>query len=270
MKKIIYRVLAYGIDILIISLLTYGIFKLPMFSKTNELVGLEYVKLSTNELSYNELINKLDDYYEDAKFSEVELESIKEEYESFYICFKDIVPEEEITNEIKNNLSKSIKEREVELRNENAYKINKYNIGQSIIGIILYILYFGIFQYFFKGQTIGKKIFRLKVVRIDDNKVSLISYIIRSILICEIIITGIDLLLLVLLNESSYIVSNYWVLQIKYLYEIAFIIVMIIRDDNRSIHDLLLKTKVIRMDKTGKEIVEQLFNKDEKVINKAN
>ena len=41
---------------------------------------------------------------------------------------------------------------------------------------------------------------------------------------------------------------------------------MIIRDDNRSVHDLLLNTKVIMLDKNGKEIIE----KDEKNSNKTN
>lgn len=268
MKKIIYRVLAYGIDILLISLLVIGLMNLPMFKKTNELVGIEYLNLSTTELAYNTLSNKLEEYYKDAKFSQEELKEIENGYNDYYDCFKDVKVDEEITNEMKTKITTNLKEKEVNLKNKSAYKINKYNISQSIMGIVLYILYFGIIQFLLKGQTLGKKIFRLKVKRIDDEKGSLISYIIRSILVCEIIITGIDLLLLITLKENVYITSNYWLLQVKYIYEIAFIIVMIIRDDNRSIHDLLLKTKVIRMDKKGKEIEESLFNdQDEKTIN---
>lgn len=271
MKKIIYRILAYVFDILLVTLLTVGITQLPIFSDTNSEVGALYVNLSTIEMSYNTLNEKLDNFYEDGKISENELEDINTSFSLYKDCFKNIKVEEEVTNEIKNNITKEINEKRVELKNECAYNINKINTTQSIIGIVLYILYFGIFQYFMKGQTIGKKIFRLKVVGTEKEKVSLLNYIFRSILVCEILITGIDLLLLFILNKSQYISSNYWIMQAKYLYEILFVIVMIIRDDNRSVHDLLLNTKVIRMDKEGKEVVEQLFkDKNEKVANKAN
>ena len=251
MKKIIYRLLAYAIDILLVTMLTMGITYLPIFKETNSKVGAIYVSLSTNELTYNALTEKLDKYYEDAKFSETELE---------------VKVDEEVTNELKSDISKNIKETYVDIKNDYAYQINKYNIVQSIIGVIFYILYFGVLQYVLKGQTLGKKLFKLKVVGMEKEKVSLLNYILRSILVCEIIITAIDLIFLTTMSKSLYIASNYWLLQAKYIYEIGFIVVMIIRDDFRSVHDLLLNTKVIMLDKNGKEIIE----KDEKNSNKTN
>ena len=59
MKKIIYRILAYVFDILLVTLLTVGITQLPIFSDTNSEVGALYVNLSTIEMSYNTLNEKL-------------------------------------------------------------------------------------------------------------------------------------------------------------------------------------------------------------------
>ena len=182
MKKIIYRLLAYAIDILLVTMLTMGITYLPMFKETNSKVGAIYVSLSTNELTYNALTEKLDKYYEDAKFSETELEEIKTDYSNFYSCFNKVKVDEEVTNELKSDISKNIKETYVDIKNDYAYQINKYNIVQSIIGVILYILYFGVLQYVLKGQTLGKKLFKLKVVGMEKEKVSLLNYILRSIL----------------------------------------------------------------------------------------
>ena len=181
MKKIIYRLLAYAIDILLVTMLTMGITYLPMFKETNSKVGAIYVSLSTNELTYNALTEKLDKYYEDAKFSETELEEIKTDYSNFYSCFDKVKVDEEVTNELKSDISKNIKETYVDIKNDYAYQINKYNIAQSIIGVILYILYFGLLQYVLKGQTLGKKLFKLKVVGMEKEKVSLLNYILRSI-----------------------------------------------------------------------------------------
>ena len=108
MKKIIYRLLAYAIDILLVTMLTMGITYLPMFKETNSKVGAIYVSLSTNELTYNALTEKLDKYYEDAKFSETELEEIKTDYSNFYSCFNKVKVDEEVTNELKSDITKNI------------------------------------------------------------------------------------------------------------------------------------------------------------------
>ena len=54
----------------------------------------------------------------------------------------------------------------------------------------------------------------------------------------------------------------------------AFLVTMIIRDDTRSIHDLLLNTKVVRFNLAGNIIDEKLFNDGdseyEKLPNKDN
>ena len=253
MKKIIYRVLAYAIDIFLVTMLTLGVTYLPMFKNVNSEVGKIYVSISTNELMYNALNEKLDSYYEDALISEDEMNEIEKEYSNYYSCFKGIKNDEEITNSKKSEISDDIKKTYTTIKNDYAYQINKLNIAQSVIGICIYILYFGVLQYLLHGQTLGKKIFKLKVVGIEKDNVSLINYIIRSILVCEILITGLDLIFLLTMSKSLYISSNYWILQIKYIYEIGFIVVMIIRDDNRSVHDLILKTKVIMLDKKEPE-----------------
>ena len=51
----------------------------------------------------------------------------------------------------------------------------------------------------------------------------------------------------------------------------SFLVCMVIRDDSRSFHDLMLNTRVLRYDKNGHEIIEQLFSdENEENINKTN
>ena len=79
----------------------------------------------------------------------------------------------------------------------------------------------------------------------------------------------ITLVLVFSLKQSTYNLTASYIIQVRYLYELAFIICLIIRDDNRSLHDLLLKTKVVRYDKAGNEIEETLFNKNEETEENA-
>ena len=89
--------------------------------------------------------------------------------------------------------------------------------------------------------------------------VPLLIYFVRTILIAEIILLSLDILLVFNLKFDSYLICNYWISQFKYIYELAFLIVMIVRDDQRSVHDLLLNTRVMLMDKNKNEIVDYLF-----------
>ena len=47
--------------------------------------------------------------------------------------------------------------------NEYNYILGKIAISDSIITLLTTLFYFGILQYFLKGQTIGKKILKLNI-----------------------------------------------------------------------------------------------------------
>ena len=87
----------------------------------------------------------------------------------------------------------------------------------------------------------------------------------------KLLISLTDLILIFSLSKDLYINAHYWITQIKYIYEMSFLVCMVIRDDSRSFHDLILNTRVLRYDKNGHEIIEQLFSdENEENINKAN
>ena len=274
MKKILYRILAYILDLAFVSVILLGISYIDFINPENKQINYTYQEYYNVNDSFNNLMKNIDGYFKDGKITKEEYEEIVTTYPSFFDVFNDITLNEDIKmkkiDEVKSNLN----ERLIELNNDYGYKIEKLNIRSAIISIVVYILYFGVLQYFLKGQTIFKKLFKLRVVdnKYPKKKVPLWKYIVRSILVCELIISAADLILLVTLNKPSYIISNGWLSNIKYIYEMAFLVTMIIRDDARSIHDLLLKTEVVRFNKAGNIIEEKLFNDDiggyEEVINK--
>lgn len=276
MKRILYRMLAYVLDLAFVSVILLGISYIDFINPESDKINDTYQEYYVVNNSYNELFKKLDDYFEDGKLTQEEYDDIVCKHPSFFDVFNDITLNEDIKNKEIDEIKGNLNERLVELNNDYGYKIEKLNIRSSIISIVVYILYFGILQYILKGQTIFKKLFKLRVI--DNNspkkKVPLWKYIVRSILVCELIISIIDLILLVTLNKPSYIIGNGWLSNVKYVYEMAFLVTMIIRDDTRSIHDLLLNTKVVRFNLAGSIIEEKLFNDGdseyEKLPNKDN
>lgn len=273
MKKILLRILAFTLDIGVCSLIIFGLSMMSFINPNSDKINDCYRYINQNKKEYDDLLEGMDKYFEDGMLSDVEFGEIIVKYPDYYEVFQDLKLNEDIKNKEIESIKDKVKEINVSISNDIAIKISKLNWIQTIISFGVYILYFGVLQYFMKGQTPFKRIFRLKVVKKNGDNVSLISFIIRAILISEIIISIIDLSLLFVLNNLNYVTCNYWLTQFKYIYEMSFLVCMIVRDDMRSVHDLILNTEVIRYNKDGKKINDILFiseGEDDKKINNKN
>ena len=92
----------------------------------------------------------------------------------------------------------------------------------AILYTFVVLSYYAILPLFLKGQTIGKKVFKLKIVTADENEIDYKVMFFRE-AVCRILIRNLSL-------GVSDIISC---------------IIMIIRDDNKTLADVFAKTKVI-------------------------
>lgn len=253
MKKLIYRVLAYAFDMVIISIITLGLTNIKFINPLLEEYQKQYTEVTALNSEYNDLTNKLNEIFEDKKIEESELEKIKD----YSIDLTESVNKELSDEEIQ-KINDNASETYVDSINTIAYAMTKNNTITKIITIVVTIIYLGILQFVFKGRTLGKFIFGLKVVsnKDDKEKVPFWSYLVRSILVGEILILLSDLVLLYSSNQGIYIKGTNILNTIQYIYEIVFLVVMMMREDTRSVHDILLKTRVALYDRKGNEIIE--------------
>lgn len=144
----------------------------------------------------------------------------------------------------------AIKENDLNFMNSYEYKeinydLQKNGISNTIIEIIIYIAYFTGFQLWNKGQTLGKKIMKIKIVSNPDNeKLKWYQLLLRSIIIYNLVFTVISLILICIVNKKTYIEINN-ILELiasSIFYLNAFFIIL--RNDNRGLHDIIGKTKV--------------------------
>lgn len=264
MKKLFSRVLAFGIDIIICTVIIVALSNIRLINPNKVKIDENYNSLSKVTVQYEAFDKYLEEVIKDAKLDEKESEKINKDFDDYSVLFKDIKINTEITNKEKDKLREEVKVRYVEVSNEYGYEINRLNVYQTVISVVIYILYFGILQFVLKGQTLGKKIFRLKVINTDGSNVPLWKHLVRTVFIVEMIIVVLDVILVLNMKLDSYMVANYYIGNFKYIYEMAFLVAMVIRDDQRSIHDLIVGTKVVRFDKEGKEIEEILFISEDK------
>lgn len=209
-KQVIWkRVVAYAIDILLITLVV------SMFSS----VKLLNPRIDNYNKEYKEYVT-LTEKYQDKKIT-------KKKYEIQY--------------------------------NKIYYKLQQNSVYYNIIYLVMIILYFGLFQYFTKGQTIGKKLMKIKVVSKDDKKeLNIFNYILRSLLLYSTIYYVLLTIGVFIFNAGIYSHYATGIYYANMVLELIIIYLVFTRSDMRGLHDIVANTKVIS--------TEELKENNDKVI----
>ena len=138
------------------------------------------------------------------------------------------------------------------------YELAKLQVPTSILNVVITFGYFVVFQFFNKGQTIGKKFMKIRVKSIKGDKLSFMQVFGRSLLINEILVSILIIIFVSCLSQSVYFNAR------KILELIDMIIVygslgfMMFRSDGCGIHDLLVHTCVVNEDEAVNREVEEV------------
>ena len=128
---------------------------------------------------------------------------------------------------------------------EVVYDIDKAAIPTTLVGIVLYIGYFIVFQTYNKGQTFGKKLMKIKVISTKKNDLDINQVAIRSIIIDTI---GINLLMLgsiLFISKDYYLYASTAIQSLSALIVIVTLLMVFIRKDGKGLHDVAAGTKVV-------------------------
>lgn len=118
----------------------------------------------------------------------------------------------------------------------------------SIIMIAVYVLYFIVYQYYNKGQTIGKKLMKIRIESVDSEQLSINVMLVRAFIINSILVNLIVLTISILGNRDVYTtgVSIFQLIQYVVLFVIALMVLS--RKDKRGLHDIICHTKVVNVE----------------------
>ena len=126
-----------------------------------------------------------------------------------------------------------------------------YNISRNtgvitFITIIIDVLYFVVFQLYNKGQTLGKKLMKIRVIS-DDGDLSMNQMIFRAFIVNFILSNIINFALITFSSKDIYLGTSICISMIQYI--IMFIsIIMLTTKEGRTIHDRLVHTRVVKVD----------------------
>ncbi len=129
--------------------------------------------------------------------------------------------------------------------NDKTYEFMYYSKNLLIVQAVTTFAYFGVLSYLMKGQTLGKKALHIKIVSDDNGIPNANLFILRSIILTNLIPKIASILSIYLLPKSTYFQVSTPIDYISMIITFTLIGVMIFRDDERSLHDIICKTKVI-------------------------
>ena len=135
------------------------------------------------------------------------------------------------------------------------YDITYYNIPILAIESLVILLYFTLFPTFNNGQTIGKRLFKIKVVSKDGEKVGIKTHLIRSLLVpiwtniilYTNILNIIIILLAYILKSSTFVYVFSTIEMIICIYCYVDVFMSIKNEDGKMLHDKITKSKVIEI-----------------------
>lgn len=128
---------------------------------------------------------------------------------------------------------------------EDNYNISKGTVLISLTSIIIYILYFVVYQVYNNGQTVGKKLMKIKVKSITDESLSINTMLFRALILYGIAANIINLILILLLKKELYLSISNTINIIQSLIVIISVFMILFSKQKRGIHDIITKTEVV-------------------------
>lgn len=246
LKPVIKRIGAYMIDIIIVLIIATSITNIPLINKHFEEYQTLYQEYQEKYQEYTNTTSLLNNSYQDKTLTKEEYDKLIENN-----TYKDIISkyyEDELLEEKEYNaLKKEIDTTYKSLINDYSYNLQKKGIYNSIITLTTTLIYFGVIQYLLKGQTIGKKLLHLKVVSANDKKITILNYLLRSLIVNNVFLNGINLIFLNYFSKEVFTKCDSIISFLVSFVEALIIYLVLIRKDNRGLHDLACNTKVIEL-----------------------
>lgn len=125
------------------------------------------------------------------------------------------------------------------------YQVAKKSGVLTLSTLFLEILYFIVYQYRNNGQTIGKKMMKIKVVS-TDGQVTMNQMLLRALIIDSILVDMVIFGFVIFASQSIYFYGTLVFESIQYIVIFVSVIMMIFGKNGKGLHDLISHTEVIK------------------------
>lgn len=249
MKIVLKRIGAYLIDIILVSLVATLLTANSYINKDYKKYIKTYDEYNSEYNKYSDYYTKLENYYEDKKLSEKEYNKLIELDNKYLDVLKEKYEDKNINEEEYSEVIDSLNLKYQDIDTNYSYKLLKYSWIPTIVNLMCIMLYFIVIQFYFGGQTLGKKILKLKIVSNNDKKLNIVNFLIRSLVVNELFINILNVIFLFVLSKGNYLVYNKIIYVVTYILEMVILFTIVFDKHNRGLHDYISNTKVVELNK---------------------
>ena len=125
------------------------------------------------------------------------------------------------------------------------YDINRAQFGSNLMYLLVCVGYFLIFQFLNGGQTLGKKLLKIRVVGKDGGKLSFIQMFVRCSVVNEIVPMAMILLLIFVSTGMTFFVIYSIIGFVLNLFVIICAFMILYRKDRLGLHDIMSRSVVV-------------------------
>ena len=135
------------------------------------------------------------------------------------------------------------------------YDIAKQTVIVSIVTIVISILYYVVYPCYNNGQTLGKKLMKIKIKKTDDTDLSMNDLLIRGMINNSILVNIISIILVLFLSKNLYLSTSSLLNSIQYLVLIISLIMIAFTKNAQGLHDKVCKTEVVVADTLKEDVL---------------
>lgn len=118
----------------------------------------------------------------------------------------------------------------------------------SGISLLITFAYFTVFQFLNKGQTIGKKLLKIKVVNKEEKEPSFVTMFLRTFIVQGILTTGLSLIGIFVLDKELYMETYFILNSLMSIFVVVCALMVLYRKDRRGLHDMMAGSLVVKED----------------------
>lgn len=127
-----------------------------------------------------------------------------------------------------------------------SYQLSQKQGVVSLVTLFLAVLYFIVYQYYNNGQTIGKKLMKIKVVSSTGTEITMNSFIFRSLIVNSILVDMISFAIVIFGNETAYFYGVAICGIIKYTLLLICGFMVMWSKSGLGLHDRIAHTTVVK------------------------
>ncbi len=158
---------------------------------------------------------------------------------------------DEYSEKTKDYLDKKTADDEyLQITNDYSYKLERNSVYSSVISVVTILLYFGVFQKYNNGQTLGKKLLNIRV----KGNLNIFKYLLRTAIIYNVFINVAKIILIVALDQNQYLIANKYLYILALVVEVTTIVMIMLRKDHKGLHDLIVGSEVVEENKKVVEV----------------